>query len=633
MALGALFRTAPPTLHVLRRRFTWLVCLAPCLPLVLGTQHVGAQAQPSAGATEMSSGPVRLMRQQPSASAQRSPEASMREVRPQPKPYVPGEFEQFVQSLAGGQPVRRFGADFLASRNEQDGNEVQAGIVPADYRVMPGDEIALTIWGAVDADLLLLIDRTGRITIPRVGAVQVAGLKVSELDGAITRKVAQTFRNFQLSVSMGQLRGARVMVTGAVMQPGAHLVSGMAGLSAALIQAGGPTASGSFRNIELKRRGQVVASFDLYDLLLRGDRGADPVLQSDDVVHVGTVGPQVAVIGSVNRIGVFEMKPGEAVADVLRMAGGFSAVADRSRLSIERLSDRSGQRIVQLSLPSDERSGLASGDVLRAYSAVASALPSERQSKRVRIEGEVHRPGDYLLPPGSTIETALATAGGMTEYANVYATGFYRESARINQSESYERALRDLETDLARSTASQRTSTPEDAAVASARTVSSNRLLERMRTLQPNGRIVLQTAPESRTLPPIALEDGDRIHLPARSTTVGVFGSVFNGASYLFVPGRSLDDYLFLAGGPTKGADLASVFVVRANGTVISRLQSKSGWFDQRGSFTSNDALPGDTIFVPEEMNKTTFVQNAKDWTQILYQFGVGLAAILTATR
>jgi protein involved in polysaccharide export with SLBB domain len=423
------------------------------------------------------------------------------------------------------------------------------------------------------------------------------------------------------------------MVTGAVLMPGAHVVSGLSGLTAALIQAGGPTASGSFRNIELKRRGQLVASFDLYELLLRGDRSADPVLQSDDVVHVGTVGPQVAVIGSVNRIGIFEIKAGENVSDVLRMAGGFSAVADRSRLSIERLSDRAGPRIVQLSLPADERGPLASGDVLRAYSAVASALPSERQSKRVRIEGEVQRPGDYLLPPGSTIETALTAAGGLTEFANVYATGFYRESVRISQGESYERALRDLETDFARTSASQRTATPEDAAVASVRTASTNRLLERLRALQPNGRIVLQTTPDSKTLPPIALEDGDRIHVPARSTTVGVFGSVFNGASYLYVPGRSLDDYLFLAGGPTKGADVASVFVVRANGTVISRLQSKSGWFDQRGTFTSSDALPGDTIFVPEEMNKTTFVQSAKDWTQILYQFGIGLAAILNASR
>jgi len=633
MALGAFYRTCLISLHQFRWRFTPLICWALCLSLLAGMQPASAQGQASVGSPEAGSGPVRLNRQQPAAQAPRAQELNQREPRPQPKPYVPGEFEQFVQSLAGNQPIRRFGADFLANRDESDNAGLNAGVVPPDYRVMQGDEIALAIWGAVDADLTLVIDRTGRITIPRVGAVQVAGLKVSELEGVITRRVAQTFRNFQLSVSTGQLRSVRVMVTGAVMLPGAHVVSGLAGLSAALIQAGGPTASGSFRNIELKRRGQLVASFDLYDLLLRGDRGADPVLQSDDVVHVGTVGPQVAVIGSVNRVGVFEVKPGEVVADVLRMAGGFSAVGDRSRVSIERLSDRSGQRIVQLSLPADERSALSSGDVLRAFSAVASALPSERQSKRVRIEGEVQRPGDYLLPPGSTLETALTAAGGLTEHANVYAAGFFRESVRINQRESYERALRDLETDMARSSASQRTATPDDAAASLARSASNNRLLERLRALQPDGRIVLQTTPESKSLPPIALEDGDRLLVPSKSTTVGVFGSVFNGASYLYAPGRSLDDYLFLAGGPTKGADLTSVFVVRANGTVISRQQSKSGWFDQRGTFTNNEALPGDTIFVPEEMNKTTFVQNAKDWTQILYQFGVGLAAIISATR
>jgi hypothetical protein len=94
-------------------------------------------------------------------------------------------------------------------------------------------------------------------------------------------------------------------------------------------------------------------------------------------------------------------------------------------------------------------------------------------------------------------------------------------------------------------------------------------------------------------------------------------------------PGNSLEDILKLAGGPTRGADSASTFVLRANGSVISARQSSSGWFG--GSTLSNlAALPGDTVFVPEELNKTSFMQEAKDWTQILYQFGLGAAALKT---
>jgi len=107
-----------------------------------------------------------------------------------------------------------------------------------------------------------------------------------------------------------------------------------------------------------------------------------------------------------------------------------------------------------------------------------------------------------------------------------------------------------------------------------------------------------------------------------------VFGSVFNAGSYLFKDGSSVDDVMKLAGGPTRGADAESVFVLRANGSVISARQD-GRWFGG-GSLASLGAQPGDTIFVPEEVGKTTFVQNAKEWTQILAQFGLGAAAIKT---
>ena len=133
-------------------------------------------------------------------------------------------------------------------------------------------------------------------------------------------------------------------------------------------------------------------------------------------------------------------------------------------------------------------------------------------------------------------------------------------------------------------------------------------------------------------MPDLVLEDGDRLLIPAKPTSVGVFGSVFNTGSYLYMPGRTLGEYLRLAGGPTKGADAASLFVVRANGQVISSRQ-ESSWFSRNNPVMTANAEPGDTIFVPEEMDKTTAIQIAKDWTQILYQFGLGIAGISTAIR
>ena len=594
-------------------------------------------AQTSSTATDAqgapAGGPIRL--RQPAAALPTPPLPTPTLAAPltpaAPVKVVPSEFEAFVQRLTAPLEVRRFGAELMTPADDASAIDAAESVplVPPDYLIKPGDEILLTLWGSVDADLRLLVDRSGRVSIPRVGPVLLSGVRYADLPATISQRVSQVFRNFQLSVSLGQLRGQRVYVTGFVAKPGSYNVSSLATVVQALLKAGGPSVAGSFRSIEIKRGNQRVAGFDLYDLLLGGDRSADRMLQGDDVIHVGPVGTQVALIGSVNRAAIFELKPGETVADLLRMAGGFSAVADRSRLAVERLDDRATVRIVQLALPASNSAALANGDVLRAFSAVDSALPVQRQNKRVRVEGEVARPGEFVLPPESSIADALAAAGGLTDKAYVFGTEFSRESVRATQQQNYDRALRDLETDLARNVSTQRTSSAEDAAAASGRDTANARLLAALRAQRPSGRIVLQLEPSSRELPPLALEDSDRLLIPPKPTSVGVFGSVFNAGSYLYGEGRGVVDYLNLAGGPTRGADAGSAFVIRANGSVVSGRQSSS-WFNRGTGLEGLKAEAGDTVFVPEEMNKTTFVQNAKDWTQILYQFGVGIAAIKT---
>jgi protein involved in polysaccharide export with SLBB domain len=612
-------------------------------------------------------GPVRLRQSgQTSQGQDRNASGTQRRGEQQRLPeYKPGEFELYVQRLVGpptaeeaqaaeqppvrdGEPsdmeptttkrkptirIRRFGAELmsepLAPLDTPDYNP----LVPPDYLLQAGDEVVLTIWGSVDADLRLIVDRSGRISAPRIGSIMVAGVRYADLPGVIRERAARVFKNFQLSVSLGQLRGVRVYVTGFVLRPGAYTVSSLATIANVLIKAGGPSAAGSFRDIQLRRGRDVVSTFDLYDLLLKGDRAADRVVQPDDVIHVGPLGPQVALIGSVNQPAIFELKPGETIADVVRMAGGFTPVADTTRLAVERLDDRATVRITQLEWPQAATSELHSGDVLRAFNAVTSVLPVQRQNKRVRVEGEVARPGEYVLPARSSVADALNAAGGLTPAAFVFGTEFSRESVRIAQQQNYERALRDLEIEFAKASTTLRTNTADEAAAQAARSAGTSRLIDRLRAAKPTGRVVLQIPPDGGQLPDLALEDGDRLYVPARPTTVGVFGSVFNAGSYLWTGSRNVDDYLRLAGGPTHGADESSVFVIRANGSVVSNLQSK-GWFSTRSSqFASLAAEPGDTIFVPEEINKTTFIQGAKDWTQILYQFGLGIAGLKSAIK
>lgn len=661
----------------LRSTSRWLACLSLA---VLATMPALAPAQtqndPQQGSQTLqtstdrsaTSGPVRLRQGNQDQQQQRNGAFRCAQSTRQ-SDYKPGEFEEYVLRMVGQMPstmtppppsdqqsgnpsgnqaqpdvfdpqmrraptakIRRLGAELMIDPCPTEDPDYNP-LVPADYIVQAGDELLVTLWGSVDADLRPIVDRSGSISIPRVGTIMVAGVRYAELRDVIARRVAQVFKNFQLSVSLGQLRGVRIYVTGFVLRPGAYTVSSLSTIAGALIKAGGPSAAGSFRTIQLRRGRTVVSNFDFYDLLLKGDRSNDRVVQPDDVIHVGPLGTQVALIGSVNQPAIFELKPGETVADVVRMGGGLTAVADLSRLAVERLDDRTTTRITQLELPQALSSEPRSGDVLRAFNSVFAVLPVERQNKRVRVEGEVLRPGEYVLPARSSISDALSAAGGLTSAAYVYGTEFSRESVRVTQQDNYERALRDLELEFAKASTTLRTNTADEAAAQSQRSAGTTRLIERLRSIKPTGRIVLQLPPDSRQLPDMALEDGDRLYVPARPSTVGVFGSVFNGGSYLWSESRKMDDYLRLAGGPTKGADEASVFVIRANGSVVSNLQTK-GWLSTRsGEFVGTTAQPGDTIFVPEEINKTTFVQGAKDWTQILYQFGLGIAGIVSATR
>ena len=576
------------------------------------------------------------------------------------QPWQPSEFEEYVNRLAFPAEVRRaeelrrtdevgrndaarradstlrirrLGAELITSQGRNPDVVDFSPLVPPEYVISSGDEILLSIWGSVNAELRLFVDRSGRISVPRVGTIMVSGVRYADLSDVISQRVAQTFRNYQLSVSLGQLRGVRVFVTGFVARPGAYTVSALSTMANALVRASGPSSSGSFRDIQLRRGGKLISTLDFYDLLLKGDRINDKLVQADDVVHVGPIGPQVGVIGSVNRPAVYELKPGETMADVLRMAGGFSAVADSARFVVERIDERATVRVTQVETAQADKVEMRNGDVLRIFNAVTLATSQQRQNKRVRVEGEVLRPGDFVLPANSSIADALRAAGGLTSGAFVFGTEFSRESVRETQQENYARALRNLETELALSTATQRVTSSEEASAQAARSAATSRLIERLRAIKPTGRVVLQLAPESRELPMLTLEDGDRLFVPPVPTSVGVFGSVFNAGNYLREDGRSLSDYLRLAGGPTRGADAGSSFVLRANGTVVSNLQDKGWGSGLQTRFEQLPALPGDTLFVPEEIDKTTWVQYAKDWTQILYQFALGVAAFVTLTN
>jgi hypothetical protein len=152
-------------------------------------------------------------------------------------------------------------------------------------------------------------------------------------------------------------------------------------------------------------------------------------------------------------------------------------------------------------------------------------------------------------------------------------------------------------------------------------------LVGRLRRAAATGRIVLELpAPQAqmKDLPDLVLEDGDRFLVPSRPSTVSVVGSVYNQNAFIHRADLRVSDYLVRAGGPTRSADTGSIYVVRADGAVISRRQNN----DLLGGFAGERLMPGDTIVVPEHLERFRWTKELKDWTQILYQFALGVAGL-----
>jgi len=270
---------------------------------------------------------------------------------------------------------------------------------------------------------------------------------------------------------------------------------------------------------------------------------------------------------------------------------------------------------------------LEAGDVVTVFSKTDLNVPQQKQTRLVRLEGEFAHSGVYQAQPGETLRQLVARAGGVTRAAYLFGAEFTRESTKKAQETQYQETLNRLEREAESASTAQARSvlSAEEAQALPAQAASRRALIARLRELKPTGRIVLEVSPDGRAadLPDVTLEDGDRLYVPSPPAMVSVFGSVFTESSFLYRPEKRVADYLTQAGGTTKRADTSQLFVLRADGSVAG---SSRGWFGSQ--LTSANIMPGDTIVVPEDFERTTWTKDLKDWTQILYQFGLGVAAI-----
>ncbi|WP_162538690.1 SLBB domain-containing protein [Granulicella sp. WH15] len=275
--------------------------------------------------------------------------------------------------------------------------------VTPDYVIGPGDELLIRIWGQVILDGHFTVDRSGAVYIPRVGTIQVSGIPISKLTDYLRAQVGRNFKNFDLNVNMGQLRSIDIFIVGEARRPGSYTVSSLSSLVNALFASGGPSPMGSMRNIQVRRGKETIATFDLYDLLLRGDKSKDVPLLSGDVVYIPPVGPMVALAGSIDNPALYELKSESNVKEVLALAGGLTTLARHKEVRLERVRRHDDSRsVMDINL---DTSGLATelsdGDILEISPII------DRFKEVVTLRGNVADPRRFTWVPGMRVRDLI----------------------------------------------------------------------------------------------------------------------------------------------------------------------------------------------------------------------------------
>lgn len=493
-----------------------------------------------------------------------------------------------------------FGADLFRGRFAAQSFK---GFNP-DYLVSVGDRIDLKLWGAVDLALLLEVDSQGNIFVPRIGPVQVANVRNGALNALVTQRIQQVYReNVGVYAALAAAEPVKVFVTGYVKAPGLFGAYASDSLLHFLDQAGGiDEQTGSFLDVRILRGGSEVARFSLYDFLLRGQL---PLFQfrDGDTIVVWPKKSVATVTGLVRNAAQFEFDGTIALADLLTMAG-----IDPRATHVMLIKNQTPEReAVYLPVDAEQarQEQVVSGDEVSVF--------ADRQVGSIiaKVEGEYQGLSQYSLPYASHLGDLLQKVQ-TTERSNLQGLQLYRKSVAVRQKQVLDQMLRKLE----EAVLNTRASSVEEATLRVREAELVMKFVERARTIEPRGQLVLQA---NADLTDVALEDQDVIRIPRQANTVAVQGEVFFPTAFVHVPGKGLKYYLEQAGGLTQNANKSKIFIMHPNGEMV---EASLGW----GSGT--ELAPGDEIMVLPKVDSKKF-QLTKDLVQVLYQIALSAGVVL----
>ena len=461
-----------------------------------------------------------------------------------------------------------------------------------------GDRILLRLWGEKTFDGVLEIDADGNITLPDIGAVPMAGLPGEQLEQAVRSKLgASGISDIQIYVSPLDMRPVSIFVTGFVPKPGNYTGSPSDTVLSFLDRAGGiDSTRGSYRNIRLMRKGEKVATFDLYPFVLHG---AIPYirLQDGDTIVVGEKGPSVIATGEVRNSARFEFTPGNVKGTDL------IALADpQPRASHVSITGARKGAPYNLYLPLREFRSLrlANGDQARFL----ADTPGD--TIMIEAEGAIRGASRFPVRRNATLRDIQNYIAVDPDRANLQGLHIKRKSVAVRQKKAIEEALRRLEQNAYTATSSS----SEEAQIRAKEAEMITSFIAKAKEVRPEGVVVVGSQGITANL---ALEDEDVIVIPEKTDVVLISGEVMMPQAIVWSEDKSLNDYIRGAGGFTNRADTSGLIVVRPSGEVVP---------------DASDIEPGDQVLVLPRFESKN-LQVIKDISQVLYQIAVACKVIL----
>lgn len=318
---------------------------------------------------------------------------------------------QYIQGTKKEIPVteRVFGRDIFLNTNLSFEPNMNMA-TPANYRLGPGDEIIIDIWGASESVIRKEISPDGSINIPGLGPIALTGMNIADAKEYLASELSRIYADEEnnIQVTLGKTRSIKVNVMGEVMVPGTYTLSGFASVFHALYSAGGITELGSLRNIIVAREGKTVATVDVYDYILQGNIQDDISLQENDVIIVPTYNSIVKVEGKVKRPMKYEMNDDETISTLLKYAGYFAPNAYKNSVRVIRQSGR------QYSVATVEREEFGSFKIMDGDVVSADSIVENRYLNKLEIKGAVYRPGIYEYCENiNTVKKLMEQADGL----------------------------------------------------------------------------------------------------------------------------------------------------------------------------------------------------------------------------